>query len=162
MSFTKIQEFIKENDVMNNFSCESKKCLESGKVVWNNSLGDNIHIRIDGCIFKKGTKIKRCDCFIIFHYDINDKIYSFFVEVQESYGYSLRNIAKQLESGIKEIIKMNNLIKEKSIIVPILYSKTHISNAKRVFPFFPIYINGIKKNIVYLTYGIEITNAIKE
>lgn len=138
--------------------CENRRCEESGKIVWNNSDGDYIHLRIDDCIIKD-EPIKRCDC-IIFYQDNENYIIIYIIEVAGRKNYHLSDIRDKISNCIINILDMIDNIQCKKLIIPVLYAKSHISIAKRSFKESTISFNGKRQLIKYLHYGQDIISSI--
>lgn len=79
--------------------CCTGKCIEKGRIRFDFSDGNVIHIRVDGCaITDQG---KKCDCMIIYHLDGGNIIHIFFVETKGE-NYSWTEAKEQLERSIEE------------------------------------------------------------
>lgn len=159
MFIDEVSRVLSEKTHLKSCVCNSLNCCYKGKIIWDITDGDFVHLQFDQCVMKDEPQ-KRCDC-IIFFQSINGKNVVFIVEFKERW-YSLTEVQDKITTCyMKMLNEINFLQRKKIIIIPLLYASRHISGAKRTFAKYPIKIRGKSKSIVYLKNGENITKALK-
>lgn len=138
---------------------EGEGCIERGKITWDNSKGDHLHLRIDHCVINDGP-IKRCDCIIFFQFQDEgaDRVFVFVIEIKDKW-YKLHEIKDKIQTCVDKLHELG-LLDRNVVVIPVLYAEKHISNAKRTFYMYRVKIRGKPNSIKYLKHGERITKAI--
>lgn len=82
------------------------------------------------------------------------------VEVKKKW-YSLTEIQNKIKTCVEKMFDESNLIKTRTVVIPLLYAERHISNARRTFNRYSIKVRGKPKSIDYLKNGQNIVKALK-
>lgn len=150
---------LREIDLFGSCLCPRGHCRERGKIVWDGSYGNYIHLRFNHCIMNN-EPFKRCDCIVFFQFaDDETNVFIFVVEVKDRW-YKLTEIQEKMKTCIEKLCNEIGIIRPRTVVIPVLYAERHISNARRTFSNYPVKIMGKSHAIKYLKHGERITNAI--
>jgi len=137
--------------------CDTRRCLERGKIVWAGEDGSFTHVRIDGCMeIPEGEK--RCDC-MIFYFPQNKRTVVFVVEVK-SRSYHFAEVQEKLENSIRRLESLEE-VRHEAVTIPVLYARRHLSDSRRTVPYYKVSTSKGRLTMALLNYGEDICKCLK-
>jgi len=153
-----IKSIIDGEVIFNKCICDSsKKCIEKGKIVWDNKRGEFIHFRYDGCICSS-NKVQKSDCLIFFENE-EEKIKIFAIEVKDK-NPAPREVQSQIQTCLDHMDRLLSTQQNKTVIIPVLCAERYTGTIKRYLQTLKVRCFGKPYNIVPIKHGEEIIASI--
>jgi len=118
------------------------RCIEAGKISWDNRVDTFVHVRFDGCICRD-LPVSRCDC-VIFRVRLgNQKSVMFVIEVKEC-NPDLTEVREKIQYCIDEMIELLPHPRNQFRIIPVLCASAFHGLNHRAFFNYRVKIFGGK------------------
>ena len=137
--------------------CNLAACKEKGKVCWEKTEGQYVHIRVDECV-EYFRDLKKADCLILY-FNCKGEGYAFIIEVKTK-RYDLNDIKEKMENTISMLEDIQEYYNKRLVIIPIVYAKSHRIQWRRYAFLMKLRYRGGRALMAFLKYCENIQKAI--